>query len=205
MSQQLRPVHALALGYLSYIGIGFVLLLFPFSNKISIPFIDQLFTAVSAVSTTGLVTVDPGTSYTWFGQFVILILFQLGGLGYMTASSFVILAINKRLSGDRVSVLKSAFSLPKTIGINHLVRDLFIFTFVVELVGAVFLYFAFSKHNVENPLWSAVFHSVSAFCTAGFSLYSSSFETFKADTTINLILALLSIAGGIGFIVITDV
>ena len=199
MFRRLRPAHALALGYLSYIGIGFLLLLLPISYKTSVHWLDHLFISTSAVSTTGLATVDPGGTYTGFGQLIILLLIQFGGLGYMTASSFLILAANRKFTSERLSILKSAFSLPKTIGIAHFVRDLFVFTFFIELIGALLLYIEFSKHDLENPLWSAVFHSVSAFCTAGFSLYSTSFEAYKGDHSINMILAVLSIAGGIGF------
>lgn len=160
--------------------------------------------ATSAVSTTGLVTVDPGTTYSGFGQLVILILIQLGGLGYMTVSSFIIMAANRKLSESRMTILKSAFSLPKTIGITHLVRNIFLFTLICELLGTLILYFCFKGSDIHNPLWAAVFHSVSAFCTAGFSLFATSFEAYKGNMAINLTLAGLAYAGGIGFIVFTD-
>ncbi len=205
MAKFQRPAHVLALGYLSYIVIGTFLLAIPFSQETPITWIDNLFTSASAVSTTGLVTIDPGTSYSWFGEFIILCLFQLGGLGYMTASSFVILAASKKLSDQRLHILKSAFSLPKTIGITHLVRNIIVFTFVCELVGALALYPYLRSANVERPLWSALFHSVSAFCTAGFSLLPTSFEGFRDVTGVNIIIAALSYLGGVGFIVYTDV
>lgn len=205
MGIRLRPAHVLVFGYLSYILIGFFFLLLPFSHQKSAHWLDHLFTATSAVSTTGLVTVDPGSTYSWFGEFVIVILFQLGGLGYMTATSFVILAANKKLKDSRISILKSAFSLPKSIGISHFVRNLFGFTIVTELIGAALLYPHLKLAGVENPIWSSIFHSVSAFCTAGFSLFSTGFEDFKGDISVNIILSVLSYLGGIGFIVYTDI
>lgn len=205
MDKSLRPAHALVLGYFMYITVGSFLLMLPFSHKGTIQWIDHIFIATSAVSTTGLVTIDPGSTYNWFGQLIIMLLFQLGGLGYMTASSFVILAANKKLSNERLSILKSAFSLPRTIGITHLVRNIFYFTVVIEFIGTAFLYPQMKTAHVESPLWNAIFHSVSAFCTAGFSLFPTSFEIFKNNLPVNITLSILSYAGGIGFIVFTDV
>lgn len=204
MLESIRPAHYLAFGYLSYIIIGTLLLMLPFSHQQTIPFLDHLFSATSAVSTTGLVTVDPGTTYTYFGQFVLLLLFQLGGLGYMTSTSFVMLAANKKISPARFSVLKTAFSLPRRIGIAHFVKHMIYYTLICEALGTALLYPYLRAAGVENPLWSALFHSVSAFCTAGFSLFATGFEGFRTHTEVNLILAALSLLGGVGFIVVTD-
>ncbi len=205
MGKHLRPAHVLVIGYLSYILIGFLFLVSPLTREAPAHWLDHLFTATSAVSTTGLVTVDPGSTYNWFGEFVLVVLFQLGGLGYMTATSFVILAANRKLNDSRISILKSAFSLPKSIGITHFVQNLFVFTLICEVIGAALLYPHLKEAGVENPLWNSIFHSVSAFCTAGFSLFSTGFETYKGNVSVNLILACLSYLGGIGFIVLTDV
>jgi trk system potassium uptake protein TrkH len=140
LMKSLRPAHALTVGYLAYIIFGALLLALPFSVLKDVSWLDHLFISASAVSTTGLATVDPGTSYTWFGQFVIMALIQLGGLGYMTASSFVILAANRKLSENRIAVLKGAFSLPKTIGIKQFVRNMFFFALICEIIGAAVLY-----------------------------------------------------------------
>ena len=197
-----RPAHILVLGCLSYVLVGLLFLLLPISQEKPAHWLDHLFTATSAVSTTGLVTIDPGSTYNWFGEVILVLLFQLGGLGYMTATSFVILAANKKLNDSRISILKSAFSLPKSIGIIHFVRNLFVFTVVAEVIGAILLYPHFRSAGVEYPMWSAIFHSVSAFCTAGFSLFPTSFEGFKDNLSINLILSVLAYLGAIVF---TDV
>ena len=200
-----RPPHALALGYLSYIVIGWFLLSLPISQEKAALALDHLFIATSAVSTTGLATVDPGATYSWFGEFIILILFQLGGLGYMTTSSYILIAAQKKLSLTRVSILRGAFSLPASIGLAHLVRNMVVFTLICEFIGALLLLPVLINAGVSNPIWSAIFHSVSAFCTAGFSLFSNSFESLKGSTSANLIIAVLSYLGGIGFIVVTDI
>lgn len=205
MFKYLRPAHYLAFGYLSYILFGTVLLMSPLCSVDGVAFIDHLFTATSAVSTTGLVTLDPASTYNYFGELILIILFQLGGLGYMTTTSYVILAANRKFSPARFSVLKTAFSLPKTIGIAHFVRHMLIYTFTCELIGALFLYVYFKSAGIENAAWNAVFHSVSAFCTAGFSLFTTGFENFRGHSGVNLVLAALSILGGIGFIVVTDI
>ncbi|MEZ4704876.1 MAG: potassium transporter TrkG [Bdellovibrionota bacterium] len=204
MKKTLHPARALALGYLMYILLGSLFLALPWSDRVSVSWLDHLFTAASAVSTTGLVTVDPGTTYTWFGQWIVLILFQLGGLGYMTTSSFVVLAAKNSWSDERRSILASAFSLPRGIGLTHLVRNIVVFSLISEMLGTLFLYPVFRAEGVEHPLWSAFFHSVSAFCTAGFSLFPSSLEPFRDQMLINMVLTVLSYAGGIGFIVFTD-
>lgn len=191
-------------GYLSYILLGWALLCLPAMQAQPVSALDNLFTAASAVSTTGLVTVDPGSSYSLAGEMVILLLIQLGGIGYMTFGSFVILAVRNRMSGLRGSITRTAFNLPKDFNVVRFVRHVIFFTLACEVVGAVLLYMVFSYHDVPDALWSAIFHSVSAFCTAGFSLNSNSFEGFAFNPYVNLTIAALSYAGAIGFIVLVD-
>jgi len=163
-----------------------------------------LFIATSAISTTGLVTVDVGNSYNFFGQLIILGLIQMGAIGYMTFSSFVILTRKKTLPSTVENVAKTVFSLPENFKINKFIYSVVIFTFIVELLGAITLYFIFSQHKLDNALWLAIFHSVSAFCTAGFSLFSNSFENFSNDFWLNFVISILSFSGAIGFIVFVD-
>lgn len=199
-----RPAHGIALGYLSYILIGTFLLWLPSSQEHTTDLLNHIFMAASAASTTGLVTVDPGSTYTWFGELVLLLLIQFGGLGYMTASSFLLLASQKKLSQQRVSILKGAFSLPQSIGAAHILRNMVVFTIICEVLGALALLPYFIAADVAYPVWSALFHSISAFCTAGFSLFPTGLEGFRGHIEINLIISSLSYLGGIGFIVITD-
>lgn len=202
---KMHPVRLVFLGYGSYIFLGWLLLCLPFTTQAGLGALDNLFIATSAVSTTGLVTTSVSGSYTFAGQFLILALIQLGGIGYMTFSSFVILAQKKTLSGKRSEIAGAVFSLPKTFVVEKFIRSVIVFTFVIELVGAMALYPVFRNAGVETPLWSAVFHSVSSFCTAGFGLYDNSFESFTDNFWLNFIVSVLSYLGAVGFIVCVDV
>ena len=202
----MHPVQCVFLGYLSYILLGWLLLCIPFLQEgEGVKVVDNLFIATSAVSTTGLVTVSVSDSYNFAGQLVILLLIQLGGIGYMTLGSFVILSRKTELSEVRSEVHKRVFSLPASFRIDKFIRSVIRFTLVIELAGAAALYCLFRQAGMSNAIWSAIFHSVSAFCTAGFSLYNSSFEGFAGNFWLNAVIALLSYLGAIGFIVWVDV
>lgn len=199
------PLRIVVLGYALYIVVGWLLLLLPVSRQTAGPgWLDHLFTAVSAVSTTGLVTVSTGDSYTGFGQAVILGLIQLGGLGYMTVGSFTMLAISGRLSALREKVGATALSLPAGFQLGSFLRVVVLFTLGIEAIGAAALLPVFLAHDAPNPVWQAVFHSVSAFCTAGFGLFNNSFESYRGDVALNTIISVLSYLGAIGFIVLHD-
>lgn len=202
--ETINPAKVLLLGYASYVVIGWIFLSLPFSQSVPISNIDNLFTATSAVSTTGLVTVDPSQSYSFFGELVILLLIQLGGIGYMTFGSFVILSTRHKMSSFRTSLTKSAFALPEDFDISRFIKMVVMFTLICEAVGAVALYIIFLGHDVDGALWSAIFHSVSAFCTAGFSLNSNSLMDFVGHPMLNFVVAALAYTGAIGFIVATD-
>jgi trk system potassium uptake protein TrkH len=194
------------LGYLSYIVAGWLFLCLPFVQRgAGVGALDNLFIATSAVSTTGLVTVSVSDSYNFAGQLAILLLIQLGGIGYMTFGSFVILSRKTELSAVRSEVGRTVFSLPAGFRIDKFVRSVIRFTLVIELLGAAALYPVFRGAGAASPLWSAVFHSVSAFCTAGFGLYNDSFEGLAGNFWLNAVVAALSYLGAIGFIVCVDV
>jgi len=156
------------------------------------------------MSTTGLTTVSVADSYTFFGQFVILVLMQLGGLGYMTVTSFIILSRADRISGVRRGVLSTQFALPQGFWMSQFVRHVFIFTLVIESLGVFPLYSQFKHSGVPTPLWSAVFHSVSSFATAGFSLNNNSLEGFRDNVVVNVVIGTLCYLGAIGYIVMQD-
>ncbi|OGG94340.1 MAG: potassium transporter KtrB [Candidatus Lambdaproteobacteria bacterium RIFOXYD12_FULL_49_8] len=194
----------LLLGYLLYTLVGWTLLCLPWAERSEIPALDHLFTAMSALSTTGLTTVDVASSYHIFGQLVILLLIQLGGIGYMTLGSFVLLVSSKQLSALRGRVGRATFALPENFQVARFIRQVVLFTLFCETLGAVALFFAFWHRGLPHPAYSALFHSISAFCTAGFSLYADSFMGLRDDFWVNAILSALSLAGGIGFIVFAD-
>lgn len=201
---RIAPAKLLLIGYVSYMIVGWVLLTLPIAQAQPVSVLDALFISASAVSTTGLVTVDPGTSFTFFGEVVIAAMIQLGGLGYMTIGSFLTLAVQNRLSRVRREAARDAFNLPKRIKPRNFIISVVVFTLICQTVGAIALYPALAAAEVPNPAWSAIFHSISAFCTAGFSLISTGFEEFRGDLGVNFTLALLSILGAMGFLIVVD-
>ncbi len=204
--RRISPLKLLLLGYASYIAIGWTLLCTPWcQSQTDSPAIDHLFTAVSAVSTTGLATIGTPDSYSVAGQAVILLMIQLGGIGYMTIGSFVLLARHRELSNERTEVAKLSFALPEGFSISTFLRNVVIFTVAIESVGAAALYFAFRSAGVADPGWQATFHSVSAFCTAGFSLFDDGLVRFADNAWVQIIIATLSLSGAIGFLVMSDV
>lgn len=202
----LSPQQNLLYGFLMYTSIGWLLLSLPFLHKQPVSMMDNLFIATSAISTTGLVTVSIFDTYNWFGQFVILLLFQIGGIGYMTFTSYVLLSKKSHLTHWHQRVLNAEFSMPKGFQIRDFLKSVIIFTIIIEAVGALCLYIAFTRSG-EDPafaVWSSIFHSVSAFCTAGFGLYNDNFEQFSGNAFVSGTLSVLSISGSLGFIVVTD-
>lgn len=201
-----EPEKIVPAGYTLYILLGTALLLLPWSQQrgSSANFLDHLFTAVSAVSTTGLSTVSTGGDYSFLGQLVILVLIQAGGLGYMTFGSFVVLAVSGDISSFRRGVASSVLSMPEGFNLQRFLRSIVLFTLIIELVGAIALYPTFLSSGLPMPCWQAIFHSVSAFCTAGFSLLNNSFEGFRDNIWFNVVIMVLSYLGAIGFIVMND-
>ena len=205
LARRTNPAKLLLVGYSLYALMGWLFLCLPISRTGALTPLDSLFTSVSAVSTTGLVTVDPGTSFTPFGQIIILCLIQAGGVGYMTIGSFIMLARHARLSSMRNRMARIAFSLPNEATPAQFIRTVILFTFACEAVGAIALYPVLARAGIDNPAWSAIFHSVSAFCTAGFSLNSNSFEAFRNDPALNAIISALSLLGALGFLIAWDI
>jgi trk system potassium uptake protein TrkH len=202
---RISPLKLLLLGYVAYILVGWIGLSLPISHKGDrVAAIDNLFTATSAVSTTGLATVTTPESYSFFGQCIILVMIQLGGVGYMTVGSFILLVRKHSLPQTNEEVAKAAFTLPEGFSVRELLKNVVLFTLGIEILGVIALYFAFSNASVENALWQAVFHSISAFCTAGFSLFPDSLESFRSNFWVNAIVATLSLCGSIGFLVFSD-
>jgi trk system potassium uptake protein TrkH len=199
------PPRLVLVGYLTYIVLGWLLLCIPVcARREAVGALDNLFIATSAVSTTGLVTVSVADRYSVVGQVVILVLIQLGGIGYMTLGSFLVLSRKTELPSLRAEVGRAVFSLPQSFRIDKFIRSVIRFTLVIELGGTLALWSLFHQAGVNEPLWNALFHSVSAFCTAGFSLFNTSFESFSQNVGINLVIVALSYAGAVGFIVWVD-
>lgn len=199
------PQRQLLMGYSVYSILGALILSFPFCCRDGISIVDNLFSAVSALSTTGLSTVDVSSDYTFWGQLVILLLIQLGGLGYMTFSSYVMFRLTRHLGTNEAKMFHAQFSFPDKMQSDNMLGNIVNFALAFEIMGVLLLYPYFLLHDVDNPLWSALFHSVSAFCTAGFSIFSDNLMQFQTDWYVNFVVAILSYMGAMGFIMMTDV
>ncbi len=201
------PQANLVYGFLAYVLIGWGILSLPFLQKTYVSTVDNLFTATSAISTTGLVTVSIYDSYNLFGQFIVMLLFQIGGIGYMTFTTFYLLSTTKRITHWHRKIIQTEFDVPKELKIKDFLRSVIIYTLFMEIIGTVCFFIAFRKEGIDigQALWNSVFHSVSAFCTAGFGLSDNSFMDFTGNTFINIIISVLAICGSLGFIVVTDI
>jgi len=167
--------------------------------------IDHLFTSVSAVSTTGLTTLAISQGYSCAGQAIILVLIQIGGLGYMTVAAVLISRLDYRRQTNEEQEAETDFALPPEVGVRAFAKTACIVTASVEIVGAAILYFAFRADGIDQPLWNAIFHSVSAFCTSGLSLFPDSFETHSGNALVLIPISIMSFLGAIGFLVAWDV
>ena len=148
----------------------------------TLPFIDALFTAASAVCVTGLNVVDVGTHFSAVGQFVLLFLIQIGGLGIMTFYALVTLSLHQRFMSKESQELQQGWSTENAHETFGLIRGIFIVTFFVELLGAIAIFIALpDTMSIKARLFGSVFHSVSAFCNAGFSLFSDSLGIFSLN------------------------
>lgn len=202
--KRLHPAKILVLGYIFYSIVGCIILSLPVCHREEIHFLDNYFTAISAVSTTGLATIDIGAKYNFLGQLAILIMVQLGGIGYMTFSSFILLCTSQKLSAYRRKIGASTFAFPKDFSFHEFIFSVIIFSFLCELIGAVALSIVFWKQGIDQFIWNGIFHSVSAFCTAGLSLFQDGFISLQTNIECNLIICILMILGSLGFIVSLD-
>jgi trk system potassium uptake protein TrkH len=182
--------------------VGTFLLSLPLAQAAEpVSLLDALFTATSATCVTGLTVVDTGTRFSAFGQAVVLGLIQVGGLGLMTFAVFAGIALGGRVAfTSRVVIQETMHHTPST-GVRRLVRYVLVFTFAVEATGALVLWLRFRGEGVPGgALWSALFHSVSAFCNAGFSLFPDNLVRYRGDLVVNLGITGLVILGGLGFL-----
>lgn len=201
------PERNILMGYLVYIVIGFGFLMLPLATRQPVSWVDNLFTAASALSTTGLATVDIPAAYTLFGQGIILLLIQIGALGYMTLTTYLIYRLthhNSMSRADGRDVVSSAIAVPYGMSLHDLVDNIIHFTLIFELIGFISFYITLSDAHIPMPAWKALFLSVSSFCTAGFSPFPDSLCMFRDNLAVNITVAVLSYAGAMGFIFITD-
>lgn len=210
MKIRLKSIRILLIGFALIILVGGTLLWLPFSNHDGISFSDAIFTATSAACVTGLVVYDTYSQFTFFGQAVILVLIQVGGLGFMMIGVLFFLFMGRRIGLRQRALLMESTGIWKVGGIVRITRRVLIMTGIIELSGALLLAIRFCPQmGFAQGMWHALFHSVSAFCNAGFDLMGllepgSSLIHFQGDLLVNITISLLIIVGGLGFFLWND-
>lgn len=194
--------RSICLGFLAVITVGTLLLLLPFSTSTgdwNDPIV-ALFTATSAVCVTGHIVVDTATYFSSFGHLVIVTLIQIGGLGYMTATTFLLLILGRRFGLKDKVAIQQALDRQGMSGLSAVLRSIIATTLIFEITGAFLLTSTFaSDYGMGYALWLGIFHSISAFNNAGFSLFSDNLIGYQASIPINLVITGLIIFGGIGY------
>lgn len=211
---KLQPAQIIILSFLILILLGSILLSLPFATRSGKPlhYIDALFTSTSAVCVTGLVVADTGTTFSLFGQIIILLMIQAGGLGVMTVMSFVFLLVGKRITLSERMIIKETFNEFDLSGLVKIILKVLKVTLAAELLGAVLLATRFIPvFGVDKGIYFSLFHAISAFCNAGFDILGpifgsySSFTMFANDPVVVLTLSFLIVSGGLGFVVISQI
>lgn len=202
------PARAIVVAFAAAIGVGTTLLALPqaTAHGASVSLLDALFTATSAVCITGLSVVDVGTTFSRFGQTVIMLLIKCGGIGILSLGALLALATGRRIGFRERVMLQEQTGRPHVGGVVRFVRDLLIYTTVVELLGAALLFPRFAEQQGPGlGAFYALFHSVSAFNNAGFGLYRDNLMSFVADPVVIPVIAALLILGGLGMAVVAEV
>ncbi len=210
---RLSSFQIIILGFAGVILLGTLMLMLPISTTEGCvtPFNKALFTATSAVCVTGLVVQDTGSYWSTFGQAVILMLIQIGGLGVVTVAASFALMSGRKISLMQRSTMQDAISAPKVGGIVRLTLFILRGTFLIELIGALAMLPVFCRDYGWHGIWLAVFHSVSAFCNAGFDILGTNDNLYPSlvgyvqNPVINITIMLLIITGGIGFLTLDDI
>ena len=207
---RLNPPQVIVLSFLLVIILGSILLSLPISasNNTGPGLIDSIFTATSATCVTGLVVKDTGSFFSPFGRLVILCLIQAGGLGIMTFSTMFAILLGRKLSISQNITVQNALGHTHIEGLKRLILYIVIFTFSVEAIGIILLYFRWKSTmgwGALATLEKSIFHAISAFCNAGFSLFSTSVMGFRSDWVIITVFSFLIIVGGMGFVVFLDI
>lgn len=202
----LSPPSLLAIGFLSFIVLGTLLLKLPISHTGQISWMDAIFTATSAVTITGLSVVNVGESYTHFGQFIILLMIQSGGLGFMTFAILAALSLSPKVGLRQQMMAQESLGQTSLSKVTFIAKGVVAYTIFFELIGAIILATSFIPlYGIPKGIYYSVFYSISAFNNAGFSLFDNSLMNFYNNYFICLIVSLLYILGGIGFLVLMDI
>ena len=209
-SKKLNPSFMFFISFAGIIFLGTLILSLPKAHRVDIPIVDILFTVISATCVTGLSTIDIGTSFTFTGQIIILLLIQVGGLGLITLTSFFSIFLAGQASVNDRLMMKDLLSEDALGRVKQLIADITLQTFIIESLGSIFLFFSFPQNSglrVDQEIFYSIFHSISAFCNAGFSLFPKGLAEnfFLYDKPFVSCIMILIILGGIGFNVISQV
>lgn len=207
--KKMTPARILAMGFATVIIIGSLLLMLPFSvnDGVNLTYIDALYTATSAVCVTGLVVVDTLGTFSFFGQFVIAMLIEIGGLGVTSIGAGIILAMGKKVDIKNRTLIKEAMNLDSGKGVVKFVKNVLLTTLTFQLIGAVLSFIVFVKdYPPLEAIWVSVFHSIAAFNNAGFDILGNmeNMKPYTYSTMLNLTTTFLIFFGGIGFLVIRE-
>lgn len=205
----LNAAQIMAMSFLLLIFVGTLLLMLPFATNDGegLSLIDALFTVTSAVCVTGLTVWDTGSHFSLFGQLVILALIQIGAFGMMTSSAFLFVLTGRRMKHREGKVMRDLLNVYHTLDIPKMLVEMLTVTLLFEGIGAICLTICWYPHfgDLSTALYYGIFHAVSAFCNAGFSLFQDSLMAFRSDFSVNLVISSLIIGGGLGFHVIVMV
>lgn len=211
--RKFSALQIIALGFFIIAILGTILLMLPISSRDGTwtPLMTSLFTSVSASCVTGLVLVDTATHWSLFGQFVILLLIQIGGLGFMTIATFFMSFAKKNINLRNRSIMAESINAAHIAGLKKITKKIIMGTALFEGIGAVILSFSFiGEFGIVKGIWYGAFHSISAFCNAGFDLFGvqgefSSLINYTGDIVVNMTIIALITVGGIGFLVWDDI
>lgn len=203
---KIPPGKLIILGFLALIMLGAILLYLPISNQQGrLSFIDALFVATSAVCVTGLSTVTVADQFTSFGQFILLLLIEIGGLGFMSVGILFLIMLRKKISFSSRLLLKDTLNIDTYAGVVKVMMFVLRISFIIQSMGALLLSLVFiPKLGIIKGLFFSIFHAVSAFCNAGFDLFGDSLVSFTSNPLVLLVISALIIAGGLGFLVWLD-
>jgi len=191
-------------GFLALISVGTILLLMPFSSNYGLTFSDAFFMATSASCVNGLAAISIWRELSFAGQFILLCLMEVGGIGIMAISTIIMLIVHSKMNFGQLSAFNSSYSAEDNASTGYVVMKVVIITLAIELCGAIVLFTQFSDIPIGQRIFFSIFHAVSAFCNAGFSLWDHSFQDFSTNVVVNVTLMFLIVCGGFGFLALSE-
>ncbi|MEK4166792.1 TrkH family potassium uptake protein [Anoxybacillus sp. FSL W8-0104] len=203
---KLNPPQLLAIMFLFLVVVGGVLLKLPIATEKDISWLDAFFLSTSAATVTGLAPIDPGSTFTLFGEIVLMVLIQVGGLGIMTFAVLVVIVLGKKIGMKQRMLMQEALNQPSLGGVIRLARNLLLFSLFMECIGVILLAIDWvPKMGWAKGLYYSLFHTIAAFNNAGFALWPDNLSRFVGNPIVNVTITLLIIVGGLGFTVVFDV